>query len=225
VRETGSGFHVHAAEDPVDARDSLERHGVGLVERFARHHLLGPRTLLAHGVHLSPDELARAQEKGAWIAHNPRSNMNNHVGHAPTAALKNAALGTDGMDEDLLAELKAAFLKMRDAGRDDAAPAAVGMLAGGHRLAAAFFGLPLGRLDPGAPADLAAWDYRPPTPLTSENLVGHLLFGLDRSNLRSVMVAGRFVLRDRRLANVDAAAVFARARTASAALWERMARL
>jgi len=225
VRETGSGFHVHAAEDPVDVRDARERHGVGVVERFARHDLLGPRTLLAHGVHLSADELAQAQDAGAWIVHNPRSNMNNHVGHAATAALRNAALGTDGMDEDLLAELKAAFLKMRDAGRDDAAPAAVGMLAGGHRLAGAVFGLPLGRLDPGAPADLAIWDYRPPTPLTSDSLVGHLLFGLDRSHLRSVMVAGRFVLRDRRLTNVDEAAVFARARAASAALWERMARL
>lgn len=225
VRETGSGFHVHAAEDPVDVRDSLERHAVGLVERFARHGLLGPRTLLAHGVHLSLEELARAQDAGAWVVHNPRSNMNNHVGHAPTAALRNAALGTDGMDGDMLAELKAAFLKMRDTGRDDAAPAAAAMLAGGHRLAGSAFGLPFGRLDAGAPADLAVWDYRPPTPLTSENLVGHLLFGLDRSHVRSVMVAGRFVLRERRLTSVDEDAVFARARGASAALWEKMARL
>jgi putative selenium metabolism protein SsnA len=225
VGETGAGFHVHAAEDPVDARDARERHGAGLVERFARHRLLGPRTLLAHGVHLSPDELARAQEKGAWIVHNPRSNMNNHVGHAATAALRHAALGTDGMDEDMLAELKAAFLKMRDAGRDDAAPAAASMLAGGHRLAGAVFGLPLGRLERDAPADLAIWDYRPPTPLTSENLVGHLLFGLDRSHLRSTMVAGRFVLRDRRLTSIDEESVLSRARAAAAALWERMARL
>jgi putative selenium metabolism protein SsnA len=225
VRETGSGFHVHAAEDPVDVRDARERHGMGVVERFARYGLLGPHTLLAHGVHLSPQELRQAQDAGARIVHNPRSNMNNHVGYAPTEALTNAALGTDGMDEDMLAEAKAAFLKMRDAGRDDAATAAVSMLAGGHRLAGSVFGLPLGRLDAGAPADLAVFDYRPPTPLTSESLVGHLLFGLDRSHVRSVMAAGRFVLRDRRFTSVDEESVLARARAAAAALWERMARL
>ena len=88
-----------------------------------------------------------------------------------------------------------------------------------------FFGLALGALDPGAPADLVVLDYRPPTPLTAENLAGHLLFGLDRSHVRSTMVAGRFVLRDRRITTVDEAQVLARARTAAAALWERMARL
>ena len=68
-------------------------------------------------------------------------------------------------------------------------------------------------------------DYRPPTPLTAENLAGHLLFGLDRSHVRSTMVAGRFVLRDRRIVTVDEAAVLASARAAAERLWERMREL
>jgi cytosine/adenosine deaminase-related metal-dependent hydrolase len=140
-------------------------------------------------------------------------------------AFRRAALGTDGLDEDMLAEARAAYLKMRDTGRADALDAALGMLVGGHRLAAAFFGVPLGTLERGAPADLVVLDYRPPTPLTSENLAGHLLFGLDRSHVRSTMVAGRFVLRDGRVTTVDETAAFARARIAAAALWERMQRL
>ena len=39
------------------------------------------------------------------------------------------------------------------------------MLAGGHRLAAALFGLPFGKLDAGAPADLVVLEYAAPTPL------------------------------------------------------------
>jgi cytosine/adenosine deaminase-related metal-dependent hydrolase len=151
--------------------------------------------------------------------------MNNAVGHAPTAAFRQAALGTDGMDEDMLAEARAAFLKMRDAGRLDAFGAAFGMLAAGHRLASALFGEPLGSLEAGAPADLVVLDYRPPTPLTAGNLAGHLLFGLDRSHVRSTMAAGRFVLRDRRIVSVDEAAVLARARAVAGRLWERMATL
>jgi hypothetical protein len=58
--------------------------------------------------------------------------------------------------------------------------------------------------------------------VSSVNLTGHLLFGLDRSHPASVMVGGRWVVRDRRLVTVDAPALLARARTAAAALWQRM---
>jgi putative selenium metabolism protein SsnA len=223
VHESGRGLHVHVAEDTADVEDCRRRHGEGLVERLRRHGLVTGRTLLAHGVHLAPAELDEVQRAGAWIAHNPRSNMNNHVGHAPTAHFERAALGTDGLDQDMLAEARAAFLKMRDAGRADAAEATLRLLAGGHRLAAASFALPLGALEAAGPADLVVLDYRPPTPLDAASLPGHVLFGLDRSHVRSVMVAGRWVLRDRRIVTVDAEAVFARARVAAGELWRRMA--
>jgi hypothetical protein len=61
-----------------------------------------------------------------------------------------------------------------------------------------------------------------PRPLTAENLAGHLLFGVDRSHVRSTMVAGRFVLRDRHLTNVDEEAICTRSQAAAERLWERM---
>ena len=225
VHDTGSSVHVHVAEDPADVADARERYGSTVTGRLDRHGLIGARALLAHCVHLSPDEVQDAHTKGAWIAHNPRSNMNNTVGYAPVTAMRRAALGTDGMDQDLLAEARAAFLKMREAGREDAYGAALEMLAGGHRLAAALFGIPFGKLDVGGPADFVVFDYRPPTRLFSDNLAGHVLFGLDRSHVRSVLVAGRWVVSDRRITGLDAHAAFARARDVSATLWQRMADL
>jgi putative selenium metabolism protein SsnA len=225
VGETGSSVHVHVAEDLADVMDARDRYGCSVPDRLDRHGLIGARALLAHCVHLGADEVQDAHTKGAWIAHNPRSNMNNTVGYAPVAAMRRAALGTDGMDEDMLAEARAAFLKMREAGRDDAYGAALEMLAGGHRLAAALFGLPFGKLDLGGPADLVVLDYRPPTRLTADNLAGHILFGLDRSHVRSVLVAGRWVVSDRRVTGLDVREAFARAREASPALWQRMADL
>jgi putative selenium metabolism protein SsnA len=218
----GSGVHIHAAEDRCDVEDSRARGGTGVVERLRSHGLVGDGTVLVHCVHLTGEELRNAQDAGAWLVRCPRSNANNAVGRASTALFRRAALGTDGLDEDMLAEARAAFLGMREAGRDDALEAAVRMLAEGHRLAGRFFGLPLGRLDAGAPADLVVLDYRPPTPLTADNLAGHLVFGLDRSHVRSTMVAGRFVLRDRRIPNVDEVVIFARARRVAADLWRRM---
>jgi putative selenium metabolism protein SsnA len=222
ARATGAGLHVHVAEDRADVDDCRARHGCGLVERYRRHGLLGPRALLAHAVHLTPDELAQAQDAGAWLLHNPRSNMNNAVGSAATRHFRLAALGTDGMDQDMLAEARAAFLKMREAGRDDAYAATLGLLAGGQRLASEIFGLPFGTLEPGAPADLVLFDYRPPTPLHAGNLAGHLLFGLDRSHVHTVIVAGRAVLRAREPQGLDATDVVARASRAASALWLRM---
>jgi cytosine/adenosine deaminase-related metal-dependent hydrolase len=206
----------------VDVEDCRARYGEGIPDRLHRHGLLIARTLLAHCVHLSPPEIEAAHARGAWIAHNPRSNQNNAVGYAPTAAFRRGALGTDGIDEDMLAEARAGFLQMREAGRPDAYEAIVQLLAGGHRLASALFGLPFGKLDAGGPADLAILQYDPPTPLHTGNLAGHLLFGLDRSHVRSVLVAGRWVVRDRRLQGLDAAATFAAAQGEARRVWLRM---
>jgi putative selenium metabolism protein SsnA len=213
VEDTGAPFHIH---------DCRKRYGVGLVERLERHGLLRPSTLLAHGVHLEPAELEAAQAQGAWLVHNPRSNMNNDVGYAPTQAFRQAALGTDGMDEDVLAEARVAFLQLREAGRDDAMEATLRFLTGGHRLGTALFERPLGTLDAGAPADLVVLEYPSPTPRHDGNLAGHLLFAVDRSHVRSVMVEGRWVVRDRKLVTVDGEAAFARAREAAPGLWRRM---
>jgi putative selenium metabolism protein SsnA len=225
VEESGASLHIHLAEDRVDVEDCRRRYRMGLVERLAHHGLLRPRTLLAHGVRLTFAELERAQEAGGWLLHNPRSNMNNGVGHAQTAVFKRAALGTDGLDGDMFAEARAAYLRMRDAGRLDAMEAAMTLLAGGHRLAAALFGRPFGKLDAGGPADLVVLDYPSPTPLDSSNVAGHLLFGVDRSHVRSVMVAGQWVVQERQILTVDVPRTLARARETARGLWKRMERL
>jgi putative selenium metabolism protein SsnA len=225
VQRTGSSLHIHVGEDRVDMEDCRARYGEGVTERLHRHGLVIARTLLAHCVHLGGAEIESAHARGAWIAHNPRSNQNNSVGYAPTASIRRGALGTDGIDQDMLAEARAGFLRMREAGRPDAEEAILQLLAGGHRLASALFGLPFGKLDAGGPADLAILEYDPPTSLHTGNLAGHLLFGIDRSHVRSVLVAGRWVVRDRRLVALDVPAAWNRAREAARGLWRRMAEL
>jgi len=222
VRETGSSLHIHVAEDKVDVEHCRKNYALSLPERLQRHDLIISRTILAHGVHLSPTEIEGVHGLGGWIAHNPRSNMNNSVGQAPLAALRRAALGTDGMDQDLFAEARTAHLRMRDTRQRRAVQPVVQLLAGGHRLGAALFGLPFGKLDAGGPADLVILDYASPTPLHTESLSGHLLGGMSRSDVRSVMVAGRWVVRDRELPGLDVRAIYARAREAATKLWRRM---
>jgi cytosine/adenosine deaminase-related metal-dependent hydrolase len=148
--------------------------------------------------------------------------MNSSVGYAPTGTFSRAALGTDGLDQDMLAEARCAYLKKRDAGQKSALNTTLQLLAAGHRLAAALFGLPLGKLDAGGPADLVILDYPSPTPLNTRSVAGHLLFGIGRQHVRSVLVAGQYVVRDRELPGVDVRAAYRKARKLAPLLWKRV---
>jgi cytosine/adenosine deaminase-related metal-dependent hydrolase len=80
----------------------------------------------------------------------------------------------------------------------------------------------MGRITPGAPADLVVLDYAAPTPLVPANLAGHWMFGLGASDVRDVVVAGELVVEDRRLTTVDQSALAADAAVQAAALWDRL---
>jgi cytosine/adenosine deaminase-related metal-dependent hydrolase len=166
--------------------------------------------------------------------------MNNAVGRTPLGMLgSRVAIGTDGIGADMFEESRLGHLRHleerhvigddpsmepggADAGSIDAEwPLA--RLAAGARLVGDAFDEPLfGRIVPGAPADLVVLDYPAPTPLTSDTLAGHWTFGLSARAVRDVIVAGRVVVRDRRLTSVDQDALAAGARHEAARLWERL---
>jgi putative selenium metabolism protein SsnA len=240
ARSSGRGLHIHVAEDAADERDAEEMHGTLVLERLERAGGLDPAPVLAHGVHLGRAEAALFRASGATLVHNPRSNMNNAVGRTPLGILgSRVALGTDGIGADMFEESRVGHLRHveerptaddgsgppddpGDAGSTDAAwPLA--RLAAGSRLVGDAFDEPLlGRIVPGAPADLAILDQPAPTPVTADTLAAHWIFGLSARAVRDVMVAGRVVVRDRRLTTVDQDALAAEARVAAAQLWERL---
>jgi len=101
--------------------------------------------------------------------------------------------------------------------------AAVGTLAEGARLAGRAFGEPLlGTLVPGAPADLVVLDYAAPAPREAACLSRHWIFGLSARSVRDVMVAGEWVVRDRRLARADERELAAGANAQAQRLWRRL---
>jgi len=209
------GLHVHAAEDAVD---------VHAVERLAAAHGLDERTLLAHGVHLDQHERALVTGSQAWLAHNARSNMNNSVGRAPVADYDGRLpLGTDGIGSDMFEESHAAYFRLREDDLGALASWPLARLADGARLAGQIFGEPqLGRLEPGAPADLVVLDYDAPTPLDAQTFAGHWAFGLGARFVRDVMVAGDWVVLDRKLVHTDAAQLAHDARREAERLWRRL---
>jgi putative selenium metabolism protein SsnA len=222
----GMGCHVHCVEAETDDILSHRIASLGALERLDACGLLGPRTLLAHGVHLSHRALARAAERGALLVHNPESNLHNGVGRLDPEAARGAGvsvgLGTDGLGSSILGALRAALLSLRDLRRDPAAgfAALLPMLATNARVAARFLDEPLlGTLVPGAPADVAVLAEASPAPVTRESLAAHLVYG--PGAVRHTLARGRVVLSDFATTTLDAAAIAAEARRLSPALRTR----
>ncbi|MFI5371701.1 MAG: amidohydrolase family protein [Candidatus Eisenbacteria bacterium] len=91
-----------------------------------------------------------------------------------------------------------------------------------HHWAARHFGEALGRIEPGAPADLALVDYRPATEFSDRTFLAHLVSGLMRAPVSGLMVSGEIVMEDGHLTTVDEDEIVARAREAAARVWSRM---
>jgi putative selenium metabolism protein SsnA len=224
ARAAGAPLHIHLAEDEHDERHSVESYGMRAALRLARAGALEEGDLVAHGVWLDDEEVALVRSSGTWVAHNPRSNMNNGVGYAAALEMgERVALGSDGIDGDMFAEARACYLKARERSLRTTPADATRRLAAGAALVGSRFGEPaLGTLEPGAPADLVVLDYQPPTPLEDSNLASHCVFGLGAWAVRDVMVAGRWVVRERRHQMIDETELAARAREAARRLWSRM---
>jgi len=155
------------------------------------------------------------------------------VGVAPLGKLRLAGspigLGTDGYTHNMVSALvtmtqvhKLASGDPRTCGFDEPVSAAFETNA---VFASQVFRAPLGRIAPGALADLVVWDYAPYTPLTAANVPGHLIFGFPQARARTAIIDGKMVMRDGEFPALDRQAIAARGRELALGLWHRLGAL
>jgi 5-methylthioadenosine/S-adenosylhomocysteine deaminase len=122
--------HIHLSETEEEVEDCVEAHGLRPAAYLDSLGLLGPRTLLAHGVWLDRSELELIAERGATVVTNPIANLKLAVGRVfPYRDARQSGvavgLGTDGAGSnnslDLLADLKTFALLQKHEARDPAA--------------------------------------------------------------------------------------------------------
>lgn len=227
------GFHIHAAEHEADEYDSLHRYGKRVIDRLADAGILGPKSIVAHCVHTDPAEMILLRDTKAWVTHQPRSNMNNAVGAADVDGMLRlgipVCLGNDGFSNNMWAEWKAAYLLHKAARRDPrrAGGMDVAQMAVFNNAALAQVLWPdtqIGKLVPGASADVILVDYHATTPLTTANLPWHIIFGFESSMVTTTIVAGKLLMHDRQLLTLDEAEITARSRQLAADVWRRFER-
>lgn len=224
----GAGYHVHVAEGPEDEPDSEKKYGRRILERFRDFGITGSRSIAVHCIHVNEAEKEILRETETAVVHNPESNMGNAVGTSPVPDMFARGillgLGTDGYVSDMLQSFKMAnALHKHASGHPNAAwgeiPAM--LFANNAVIAERCFGVPMGRLAPGYPADVIVSDYIPPTALSDKNINGHLLFGASGRSVTTTVARGRVLMENRTLACVDEAEIFAKARECSEKIWER----
>jgi putative selenium metabolism protein SsnA len=224
-----TGFHIHVAEAQGDQDVALRKSGKRVVERLKQFEILGPRSIAAHCIHVTPKEMDLLADTQTAVVHNPQSNLNNAVGIAKIIEMKRCGvllgLGTDAMTTNMLEELRVALWAQHLGNADPSVgfgEVTHALFSANAEIAARSFGLRFGEIREGAVGDIAIFDYDPPTPLDDTNLFGHLVFGISQTTADTTIVGGRVLMVNKKLAlNLDEMRINARARELAQALWKR----
>ena len=214
-----TGLHMHVAEDLADQDETVARYGRRVVERLQQAGALDlKKSIFSHCIHLSEREKELIRKSGVWVAQNVESNQNNNVGLASYKSItSNVLLGTDGMHSDMLRSAKAAFLTGQ-ATESIAFDEIYGRFRDVHRYAREF------ELRADAENNLVVLSYDSPTDVTSNNFLGHFVFGIDSRHVTTVVCQGKVIVEDGRVTTIDEAEVLAYAREMGKKLWAAMNR-
>ncbi|MET0622807.1 MAG: amidohydrolase [Pyrinomonadaceae bacterium] len=210
---TGAPVVTHVAETRKEVEDVTRDHGARPVEYLARIGFLSPRTIAAHTVHLTEGEINLMKQNGVGSVHNPESNMKLASGVAPVPQMLRAGvllgLGTDGAASnndlsmweamDLTAKLHK--LTTNDPKVVTAEEALALATIGGAR--ALHMEKEIGSLEEGKRADLVVVDLDALHQTPRYSLYSHLVYATKASDVRTVVIEGRVVMRDRRLLTLD----------------------
>jgi 5-methylthioadenosine/S-adenosylhomocysteine deaminase len=215
--------HIHLSETEEEVVNCVRQHGARPAQYLDRLGLLGPRTVLAHGVWLDESELALIEDRGATVVTNPVANLKLAVGRIfPYRAARRhgipVGIGTDGAGSnnslDVLQDVKLLALLQKHEARDPAVLPADEAWDVATGRAAPLLGAS-GRIAEGEPADFLL--VRTDTPqLGVGDLVACLVYAASGSVVDTTVVNGRVLMRGGIVE--DAEEVVARAR-------ERCARL
>ena len=223
ARKYHSAILIHVAEMKKEWEDSEKQNGMSPVEYLNTIGLLGPDVVAAHCIYVDEKDFQMLSEKQVGCVHNPSSNMMLASGVSPVAKLRAAGvrvgLGTDGPagsnnDLDLMEEIDLAAKLAKITQMDPRALNAqtvveMGTIDGARAL---HMEKEIGSLENGKKADLILISLDEPNAVPMYNIYAQLAYALKASDVETVVIGGRLVMRDRKLLTVDEEQAMARAR-------------
>ena len=129
------------------------------------------------------------------------------------------------MSSDMLSQMRCAYLLHRLANQDPRVAfveAPKLLLQNNADIVERQFGIRIGELAEGRPADLAILDYQPPTALSEANFLGHLIFGLVDATVDTTVCRGEILMQDKKILSMDEERIASRSRELAPQMWQRL---
>ena len=217
-RELNMLKQIHLSESQTELRDCLEKHGMTPVRLLADLGFLDDRTILAHCVQMQGGDLDLIHESGASIVTNPASNAKLGNGFAPVTRMLdkkiNLCIGTDGTASNntlnMFREMGLLSLIHKGIEHDSTALPAGTVLRAATVNAAKALHMEerLGVIREGACADLIFLDLSQVSLFPNNNILSSLCYSANGSEVDSVMIDGKFVMRNREMLTIDTEQVY-----------------
>jgi 5-methylthioadenosine/S-adenosylhomocysteine deaminase len=214
---------IHTSEMKKEWDDSLKNNGTSPVQYLDKIGLLGPDVVSAHCIFVDEADRKTLAARGVGCVHNPSSNMMIASGVSPVPEMQAAGiavgLGTDGpagsnndldiMEEIDLAAKLAKITKMSPLALNAKAVVEMATIDGARAL---HMEKEIGSLEVGKKADLILISLDEPNAVPMYDVYAAIAYSLKGSDVKTVVIGGRVVMRDHKLVTVDEAAAIAKAR-------------
>ena len=214
---------IHLAEMKKEWEDSQKQHGMSPVQYLNQIGLLGPDVVSAHCIFVDEKDQKTLARRQVGCVHNPSSNMMIASGVSPVPEMRAAGvavgLGTDGPagtnnDLDLMEEMDLAAKLAKITKMDPLAltAKAVVEMATIDGAKALHLEKEIGSLQAGKKADLILISLDRPNAVPMYDVYAQLAYASKGSDVETVMIGGRVVMRDRKVLTVKEEEVLAKAR-------------
>ncbi|MFO7835680.1 MAG: amidohydrolase [Candidatus Thorarchaeota archaeon] len=229
--EHNTRMTMHLGEVEDDVRYVRDEYDMGLTEFAEEQGLLGPNMVFAHGVHLSDKDLDRLAKTKTNISHCPASNMKLASGFARVPEMLNRgipiSLGCDGGPSnntyDMIREMRLAALVHKAIVDNPLVMSAEDVVEIATLGGAAAMGIDdeVGSIEKGKLADIILVDMDSLSFTPSVNPVSNLVYSGCGTDVDTVLVNGKILMRDKELLTLDEESVKQRARQQAADLLDR----
>jgi 5-methylthioadenosine/S-adenosylhomocysteine deaminase len=231
AKQLGLGCHIHVSETAGQVQASLAQHGVTPIGLLDQLGLLDGPALCAHAAHATPEDIALLADRGAGVAHCPKTFLKLAAGIAPVVTMREAGLavglGSDGAASnntlDIWEQMRLAAMLQKHERADACALAIPEALAMATCEGARAIGQAsnLGRLAPGLLADLILVRLDGAHVQPVHDTGAALVYAARASDVDTTIVDGRVLMRERRLLTLDKAEIIGQVAARSARLVQR----
>ena len=214
AQSLGTGIHIHASEEMGQTEASLAKRGMTPIQVLAETGVLDCPTIIAHGCGILEEDIPLLQQAGrAGVAHAPKTYLKLGMGLTPITSLRRAGvpvgLATDGAVSnntmDILESMRLMAMLQKHEARDPELMTIGETLDMATSRSAEVVGLQdeIGRLSPGFLADIILIDMQGAHLQPVHSLTASLVYNSRATDVQTVLVNGRVLMRDRELLTLD----------------------